>query len=93
MKLSLAGAALLLFGLSVILLLALTGFESALAGISLAVERLITLLLLVLPAAGGAMLGLMSLARREGRVRLAVTGIILNTLFALFHTMIVVFAG
>ena len=93
MKLSLAGRSLLLFGLSVVLLVALTLFESALVGMSLGAERLITLLLLVLPATMGSVLGVMSLVRREGRAWLAVTGVVLNALFALFHLMIVLFAG
>ena len=93
MKLSLAGRSLLLFGLSVVLLVALTLFESALVGMLLGAERLITLLLLVLPAAMGSVLGVMSLVRREGRAWLAVTGVVLNALFALFHLMIVLFAG
>jgi hypothetical protein len=35
----------------------------------------------------------MSLVRREGRAWLAVTLVALNTLFALFHLLIVLFAG
>lgn len=41
----------------------------------------------------GAALGVMSLVRREGRMLLAITGVALNTLSALFHLLIVVFAG
>ena len=93
MKMSLAGGSLLLFGLSVVLLSALTLFESAPAGRSLVAERMITFLLLVLPAGVGAVLAVMSVARKEGRAWLARTGFILNTFFALFHFMIVLFAG
>jgi hypothetical protein len=93
MKLSLATASLSLFGVSVVFLILLTLFESALLGISPEAERVISLSGLFLPAAIGAVLGVMSLLRREGRVWLAVTGIVLNTLFALFHLMVILFAG
>jgi hypothetical protein len=56
-------------------------------------ERLATFLMLVLPAAIGAGLGVLSLARAEGRAWMAVSGIVLNTIFALFHLMILLFAG
>lgn len=93
MKLSLAVCSLSLFCLSIILLLLLTLFESALVGISPAGERLVTLLGLVLPAGIGTTIGMMSLVRKEGRAALAITGIVLNALFALFHLMIIFFAG
>jgi len=93
MKLSLAGRSLLLFGLSIALLVARTLFESALAGMPPGAERLVTFLLLVLPAAIGTVLGVMSLVRKEGRAWLAVTGMALNALFALFHIIILLFAG
>jgi hypothetical protein len=93
MKLSLAGSSLLWLCLSILILVVLTVFESALVGMSPNVERLITFLALVLPAGAGSVLGVMSLARREGRAWMAVAGAVLNTLFALFHLMIVLFAG
>ena len=93
MKRSLAILSLTLFGISVIFLIAWTLSESAFAGMSTAAERIITLALLVLPAGMGAMMGVMSLMHREGKMSLAITGIVLNTLFALFHLMIVLFAG
>lgn len=93
MKLSLAAGSLLLFGLAVVLLIILTLFESALLGMSPKTERIISLLGLVLPAVVGAALGVMSLTRREGRAGLAIVGIVLNTLFALFHLMVILFAG
>lgn len=93
MKLSLSVGSLLLFGLAVVLLVTLTLFESALLGMIPEAERIISLLGLVLPAAIGAALGVMSLVRREGRAGLAVLGIVLNTLFALFHLMVILFAG
>jgi hypothetical protein len=93
MKRSLAIISLALFGLSVIFLILWTLSESAFAGLSTAVERIITLALLVLPAGIGAVVGVLSLMHREGKTALAITGIVLNTLFALFHLMIVLFAG
>jgi hypothetical protein len=56
-------------------------------------ERIVTFALLVLPAGLGAVLGVMSLMRREGQNGLAITGILLNTPFAVFHLLIVLFAG
>jgi len=90
---SLAGRSLLLGGVSLLLLAALTVFESALAGVSPGVQRLLTLLVLVLPAGTGAGLGVMSLMRREGKAWQALTGVVLNTIFAVFHLAIVLFAG
>jgi hypothetical protein len=93
MKQSLAGVSLVLFGVSVVFLLVWTLFESRLVGMSTSAERIITFALLVLPAGVGAVIGLMSLMQKEGQRWLAVAGILLNTLFALFHTLIVLFAG
>ncbi len=93
MKPRLAGISLLLFVISVILWLSLTVFESALVGMSPDAERILILLFLVVPPGAGAVFGVMSLMRKEGGTWLAVAGILLNGLFALFHTMIVLFAG
>jgi hypothetical protein len=93
MKLSFAGSSLLLLFMSVVLLVALTVFESALSRMSLDAQRVLSLLGLVLPAVIGFVLGVMSLVRKEGRTWLAIIGIVLNALFALFHLMIVLFAG
>ena len=93
MKLGLAGGSLFLFVLSILLLVAWTAFESVLSGMSTGLERLITFFMLVLPASAGAVLGILSLVRREGRAGMASTGIVLNTLFALFHLALVLFAG
>ena len=93
MKLNLSTGSLLLFGVAIFLWLLLTLFESALVGMSLQGERLITLLGLVLPAAIGTTMGLVSLIRKEGRGWLAIVGVLLNAVFALFHLMIVLFAG
>jgi hypothetical protein len=92
-KRSLALVSLLLFGLSILFLVAWTVSESTFVGLPAIAERIITFALLVLPAGIGAVLGVMSLMQREGKPGLAITGIVLNTLFALFHLMIVLFAG
>jgi hypothetical protein len=83
----------LLFGLSILLLIVLTIFDPALAGLSFATQRALTFLLLVLPAGIGIVLGITSLSRKEGQRLLAIASIILNSLFALFHLMIILFAG
>ena len=93
MKLDLAGKSLLLFGISLLLLIGLTLFETALAGMSPGLERAVTFLLLVLPATAGSVLGVMSLTRKDGRAWLAITGVVLNAIFALFHLAIILFAG
>ena len=93
MKRNLLNGSLILFGLSVLLWLAMTVFESSLAGTSFALQRFLTFLLLVLPTGVGVILGILSLARKEGRAGMAVTSIVLNALFALFFLMIILFAG
>ena len=93
MKRGLAAGSLALLALSVLLLVLLTLFESVLSGMATGAERALTFLLLVLPAAAGAVLGMLSLVRREGQGWLAGLGVLLNTLFALFHLALVLFAG
>ena len=93
MKRSLALVSLILFGLSVVFLILWTVLESAFFGMSTSAERIITFAVLVLPAGIGAVLGLMSLIYREGQKWLAVASTVLNTLFALFHLLLVLFAG
>lgn len=93
MQPSYARTSLILLGISILLLIALTAFESALVAISTSLERIITFVALVLPAGAGSVLGGMSLARREGKTGLALAGFVLNALFALFHLAIVLFAG
>jgi hypothetical protein len=92
-KRSFAAISLILFGLSVVFLIFWTVSESVFAGMSTSAERIVTFVLLVLPAGIGVVLGIMSLSYREGRRWLAITGILLNTLFALFHLALVLFAG
>jgi len=89
----LAVVSLVMFGLSVLFLFVWTMLESVFTGASTIAERIVTFALLVLPAGLGAVLGVMSLMRREGQNGLAITGILLNTLFAVFHLLIVLFAG
>ncbi len=93
MKRSLATVSLILFGIAVVFLIAWTASESAFVGMSTVAERIVTFALLVLPAGIGAVLGVMSLMHKEEHRWLAITGILLNSLFALFHLMIVLFAG
>lgn len=88
-----ARTSLLLFGVSILLLIGLTVFESALVGASQSVERVITFLALALPAAVGSVFGGLSLARREGKTWQALAGLLLNALFALFHLAVLLFAG
>jgi hypothetical protein len=83
----------LLFALSILLLFVLTRFESGLVGMTASSERVTTFFLLVLPAALGAALGVTSLRRGEGQRWQAVVGTVLNSLFALFHLLIVFIAG
>jgi hypothetical protein len=93
MKFSLAGRSMLLFGLCVVILVVMTRAESALGVMSFTAQRIITFLGFVLPAGVGSVLGVMSLVRREDRPWLATAGIVLNGLFAMFHIMIIIFAG
>jgi hypothetical protein len=92
-KRSLASFSLFLFGLSVVFLLFWTFFESALVGLSPFAERMAVVSLLVLPAGLGALLGGLSLVYREGQASLAVAALVANFLFALFHLLIVLWAG
>ena len=82
-----------LFLLSVVSLGGITLFETAMLGLSLGIERLLTFLLLVLPSGIGAVLAALSLKRRERSAWLGSALLALNALFALFHLMVVLFAG
>ena len=93
MKSSLAAKSLLLFGLSIVFLVLLTLFESSLGGISATTERVISAFLLVVPGIVGVVLGVLSIQRKELKNGIAVTGILLNALFALFFTFVLSFAG
>ena len=93
MKSSLAAKSLLLFGLSIVFLVLLTLFESSLLGVPDTTERVISALLLVVPGMAGVILGVLSIQRKENKNGIAVTGILLNALFALFFTFVLSFAG
>jgi hypothetical protein len=93
MKLTLAAKSIALFGLSVLFLMLLTLFESLLSGISLTAEKALSALLLVLPGLIGISFGVLSIAREESKRWMAIPGILLNGLFALFHILAISFAG
>ena len=92
-KLSHGAISLTLFALSVIFLILLTLFESSLADLSLNVEKILSGLLLILPGILGILFGISSLVRKEDKRWIAVIGIVLNALFALFHIFVLAFAG
>lgn len=83
----------ILFALSVLFLVLLTLFEASLAGVSSATERTISLLLLVLPGVIGVGFGILGIVRKESPKWIAYAGVLLNTLFALFHLFVLSFAG
>ncbi|HET6597632.1 MAG TPA: hypothetical protein VFG81_18550 [Anaerolineales bacterium] len=93
MKRSLALVSLVLFGVSALLLLVWTASESAFLGMTAVAERIVAFVMLVVPAGLGAVFGVMSLIRKEGQKGLAIAGVLLNTLFAGFHLLVVLFAG
>lgn len=93
MKLNLAVKSIMLFGLSVLFLLLLTLFESSLSGMSLTTEKGMSALLLVLPGVLGIVFGFMGLIRKESKRWMAILGILMNALFALFHLFVISFAG
>jgi hypothetical protein len=93
MKNTLAGKSLFFFGFCLALFIVLTLLDPVIGRLSFEVQRVIIFLGFVLPAGVGAVLGVMSLIRKEGRPWLAGIAIFLNTAFALFHLMIILFAG
>ena len=93
MRLSLGVKSVFLFVLSVVFLTLLTLFESSLLGLSLTAERVISLLLLVVPGVVGVVYGALSIARKESKRWIAILGILLNGLFALFQLFVISFAG
>lgn len=93
MKISLGAKSIFLFVLSALFLILLTLFESSLAGLSLPVEKMLSLLLLILPAVIGVVFGVLSITRKESKPWIAILGILLNALFALFHLFLLSFAG
>ena len=93
MKWSFAAASLALFVVSMLFLLLLTLFESSLTNMSMAAERLVSAILLVVPGVVGVILAVMSFLRKEAKQWMALLGILLNALFALFHVFVLAFAG
>ena len=93
MKLGLGATSLLLFVLSLVFLLLLTWFEPLLLGLSLTAERIISALLLIVPGSIGVVLGGLSLLRKELPRWVAILGVLLNSLFALFQIFVLSFAG
>ena len=93
MKWSLGAKSITLFVLSVLFLVLLTVFESSLSGLSLTAERLISMMLLVLPAVIGAVTGVRSITRKEPQPWIAILGVLLNVLFAMFFIFVLSFAG
>ena len=90
---NLGAKSLALFGLSLLILILLTLFESLLLNLSTTAERILSFLLLVLPGVIGVVLGVLGVRARENRLWMSVLGIVLNALFALFHVFVLSFAG
>ena len=93
MSLSLGGKSLLSFVLSVMFLIFLTLSESLLTGLSVTAERTVSFLLLVMPGIIGVVFGILGIVRKETKAWIAYLGILLNTLFGLFHLLVLSFAG
>lgn len=93
MKLGLAAKSIALFVLSVLFLILLTLFEPSFSGMSLRAEKAISTLLLVLPGVIGVIFGVLSIIRKESKLWMAILGVLLNALFALFHIFVISFAG
>jgi len=93
MNLGIGVKSILLFVLSIVFLVLLTLFETALVGLTITTERIISLLLLVLPGLVGVVYGVLGIVRKESRVWVAYLGVVLNALFALFQLLVISFAG
>lgn len=93
MNMGLGAKSLALFALSVLSLILITLFEASLSGMSLTAEKILSALLLVVPAVIGIVLGVLGVNRKEPNRWMAILGILLNTLFALFQIFVISFAG
>ncbi|HEU0296899.1 MAG TPA: hypothetical protein VFR47_29445 [Anaerolineales bacterium] len=93
MRPSLGAKSIFLFLLSLLFLFLLTYFESSLLRLSLTAEIIISGLLLIMPGSIGMILGAASLRRKELPRWVAILGILLNGLFAVFHGFVLSFAG
>ena len=92
MNFSLGIKSIFLFLLSILFLILMTLFDSSLAGLSMATQRIISFVLLVLPGIAGVIYGIVSIRHKE-KTWLAILGIFLNALFALFQLFVISFAG
>jgi hypothetical protein len=90
---TLAGKSLLFFIICFVIVVAHTLLDATIGSWSFGVQRLIIFLGIVLPAGIGVVLGVLSLVRKEGQTWLAILGIVLNSLFAIFHVFIILLAG
>jgi len=93
MNFSFGVKSILLFVLAIVFLVLLTLFETALVGLTITAERIISLLLLILPGLVGVVYGVLGIVRKESKVWVAYLGIVLNALFALFQLLVISFAG
>lgn len=82
------------FAITLLIFLATsTLFDPYLGSFSLDTQRWIGVVILVLPPVIGAVLGLIGVRQRAGSKALAVSGLCLNTLIALFFALVLFFAG
>ena len=93
MNMGLGAKSLALFAVSVLFLILITLFEASLSGMSLTAEKLLSALILVVPAVIGMVLGVLAIKRKEPNRWMAILGILLNTLLALFQIFVISFAG
>ena len=93
MNIDLGAKSLALFAVSVLFLILITLFEASLSGMSLTAEKLLSALILVVPAVIGMVLGVLAIKRKEPNRWMAILGILLNTLLALFQIFVISFAG
>jgi len=75
------------------LIVSSTLLDATLGEMPFAVQRAIGLVTLVLPAAMGAVLGVLGFLRERRSKPLAAVATVLNLLFALFHASVLAFAG
>jgi len=92
MNFSLGIKSVFMFLLSILFLILITLFDSSLAGLSMATQRIISFVLLVLPGIAGVIYGIVSIRHKE-KTWIAILGILLNALFALFQLFVISFAG
>lgn len=86
----LPSCALFLVAVAVLIIIS-TLFDSSLGQLSLTAQRWLGYLTLVLPALVGVVFGVLGL--RQRKKALAIVGLVLNTLFALYFALVLSFAG